>query len=93
MARNYNIFISNKRKIPPIANCWPCSDMLFLRSSYGVPLDLLWIFYGTFQLSQMSNESLHTLPWRENVVAKKPTLKWISRAFEEGSKEFNKKKS
>lgn len=53
----------------------------FLRSSFGVPLVLLWLFYRTFSLSQMSNGNLLTLPWRENAGAKEPTLKWFPSAF------------
>lgn len=87
MTYDNDIFRNYTRKNLPVANnCWSCFNAVLLRSSFGVPLVLLWLSYGTFSLGQMSNGSLHTLPLRENVGAKKPTLKWIRSAFEEGSK-------
>ena len=77
----YFAFISDKRKNLPTASCWSCSNEVFLRSSFCVPLVLLWFSYGTFSISQMSNGSLLTLSWQENVGAKKTTLKWIHSAF------------
>lgn len=81
-------FISDKRRYIPVANCRSCSNKVLkvlLRASFGVPLALL--SYGMFSIGQMCNESSFTLPRRENVGAKKPTLKWIRSAFEkDGSK-------
>ena len=51
----------------PTANCWSFSNVVSLRSTFGVPLYLLWFFYGMSSF-QMSNGSLFTLPWRKNVI-------------------------
>ena len=46
MTNYYDIFISDKRKDLPVANCRPSSNVVLLRSSFGVPLVLLWFSYG-----------------------------------------------
>ena len=49
MTSNYDIFVNYKRKSVPIVNFWSCSDGVCLRSSFGVPLILLWISYKTLK--------------------------------------------
>ena len=41
----YFVFISYQRKCFPIANCWSSSNVVLIRSSFGVPLVLLWLSY------------------------------------------------
>lgn len=45
MENIYDIFISYKRNRLPTANCRSCSNVMLLRSSFGVPLVLLWLSY------------------------------------------------
>lgn len=45
MINNYNIFINYKQKNLSTANCWFCSNVLLLRSSFGIPLVLLGLSY------------------------------------------------
>ena len=43
--KEYFAFISDKRKILPTVNCWPCPNLVQLRTSSGVPLVLFWLSY------------------------------------------------
>ena len=49
MANKYDIFINYKRSRQLTASCWPCSNLVLPRSSYGVPLVLLWLSHGTLK--------------------------------------------
>lgn len=46
MKNNYDIFISYKlKKILPTQNCWHCFNVVYHKSSLGVPLVLFGLFY------------------------------------------------
>ena len=47
--KEYFTFISNKLKNRQAANCWPCSNVVHTRLSFGFPLVFLWLSYRTLK--------------------------------------------
>lgn len=45
MKNNYDICTCHKHQNRLAANCWSCTYMVLLSSSFGVPLVLLWLSY------------------------------------------------
>lgn len=49
MTNNYDIFISHKQKSRSATSCWSCTNVVFLKSSLGIPFVLLWSSNGALK--------------------------------------------
>lgn len=68
MTNNYDIFISDKRNSQQAVNCWSCSNVVLLRSSFGVPLLLLWLSYGALKWIRSAFEENLKIMWRYTLL-------------------------
>lgn len=59
----YDIFISYKlKKILPTQNCWHCFNVVYHKSSLGVPLVLFGLFYRALKwIRSVFKEGMNTM--------------------------------